>query len=77
MASEDVSLPVFGGVGNREVIGLACSVRQAIRLIKKTIHVPVGFELAVWRRDDFIAELLDVPVGYVFSVSYHYRHSTA
>lgn len=77
MTSKQSPLPVFGGIGNREIIGFASSVAQATSLIKRHIDIAKGFTLAVWRRDAFIQELLEVPDGYVFSVSYKFGPSSA
>ena len=65
-------LPVFGGTGNRELMGFASSVRGASKLIRSLIHIQEGFSLTVWKRTESICEILEVPAGFVFSVSYKY-----
>ena len=65
-----MNLPIFGGISNREVLGYAASKRRAETVIKRTITIPKGFSLEVWRRDPRIREILEVPDGFVFSVSY-------
>ena len=65
-----MNLPIFGGISNREVIGYAASQRRAEAVVRRTIDVPKGFSLAVWRRDPRICEILEAPDGFVYSVSY-------
>ena len=65
-----MNLPIFGGACNREVIGYAASQRRAESVVKRTIDIPKGFTLKVWRRDPRIREILEAPDGFVYSVSY-------
>jgi len=57
---------------NREVIGHATSLEQARRILSKRIDITAGFRLYVWLRSDSICEILDLPKGYVFSVTKYF-----
>jgi hypothetical protein len=70
--SKEVKLPIFGGTGNREIMGFASSVNEASKLIRRLIDVPKGFSLHVWQRETWLREVLEVPDGFVFSVSYKF-----
>jgi hypothetical protein len=70
--SKKINLPIFGGTGNREIVGFASSVDEASRLIRRLIDVPRGFSLHVWKREEWLREILEVPDGFVFSVSYKF-----
>lgn len=64
-----MKMPIWN---NRELIGYASSVASAVRLLKKTLTIHPMFELTVWERPAHIQEILGLPAGYVYSVSYTY-----
>jgi hypothetical protein len=55
---------------NREVIGYAKTAKQAEKMIRKTVTVHKAGKLHVHLRDAFMAELLELPVAFTWSISY-------
>jgi len=64
------SLPIFSSSDGRTVIGKAAGIRSATVAIRRLIDVPHGFTLHVWERSQYMQEILDLPRGFVYSVSY-------
>jgi len=63
-----MKLPVFSSSDGRTVIGHATGERSAGLLIRRTITIPAGFVLYVWRRSRFAMDLNGLADGYVYSV---------
>lgn len=62
-----MKLPIFN---NRELVGYASSIAGAKRVIAKTLDVSPVFTISVWRRSETMQDILQLPDGYVYSVSY-------
>ena len=62
-----MKLPIFN---NRELIGYACSIVGAKRVITKAMDITRPFSVSVWRRSETMQDILQLPDGYVYSVSY-------
>jgi hypothetical protein len=61
-------LPIFDSRDGRTIIGYAAGERSASLIIRKLINVPTGFTLHVWKRRDDMADMLDLPIGFVYSI---------
>ena len=61
--------PIFAGNG-RTVIGAADGVRFASLKIRRLIDIPKGFVLHVWLRSGSMADILGLPQGFVYALSY-------
>jgi len=64
-----MKMPIWN---NRELVGHASSVASAKRLLKKTLTIHPMFELSVWERSPAMQEILGLPAGYVYAISYTY-----
>lgn len=62
-------LPIFN---NREYLGHARSIKHATSIIRQAISIHSQFKLKVWERPAHIAEILGLPIGYVYAVSMGY-----
>ena len=61
--------PVYN---NRHLLGHASTIKQAEKLIKKTIDVDKRSRLHVWQRD---TSIIDLPAGFVYAISWgHFTH---
>ncbi len=58
-------IPIYN---NRELVGYAKNEISARRLLVKKLTITTGFEIRVWRRPNFICELLDVPQGFTYDI---------
>jgi hypothetical protein len=63
-----MTLPIFSSSDGRTIIGHANGERSASLAIRKLVTVPAGFKLAVWKRSDNMADMLELPIGYVYSI---------
>jgi hypothetical protein len=63
-------LPIWN---NRELVGYASSVAGAERLLKRMLTIHPMFELSVWRRPEHLQEILGLPDGFVYAISYTYN----
>ena len=59
--------PIFN---YREMIGVASNAKQAEKLIRRCVDVPKGSKLEVWMRKEHVADILGLPVGWVYSISF-------
>lgn len=62
-------LPIFN---NRECLGYARSIKHATSIIRQAIGIHPQFKLKVWERPVHIAEILGLPIGYVYAISMAY-----
>jgi hypothetical protein len=62
-------LPIFSQSNGRTIIGYAATEHSARAQIKKLEHIQQGFSLSVWRRSKNMQEILQMPDGYVYSIS--------
>lgn len=65
-------LPIFSNSNGRDVIGQAKTVKHAERTLRKQLNVSPQMKLEVWRRSPFMQELLELPDGFCYSISYSY-----
>ena len=63
-----MTFPIFSSSDGRTVIGHANGERSASLVIRRLVDVPAGFKLAVWKRTDTMADMLELPIGYVYSI---------
>lgn len=63
-----MKLPIFDNRDGRTIIGYAEGLRSASVAIRRTINIPAGFKLYVWRRTDTMRDCLDLPDGYCYSI---------
>lgn len=59
--------PIFE---HRQIIGYASTVKQAERVIRKTLTIHPRATLRVFQRN---TELIDLPAGFVFSIAFEGR----
>lgn len=64
------SLPIWN---NRELVGHASTVKGAEKLLRSVLTVHPKMSLTVWRRPEHLQEILGLPDGFVYSVSYTYK----
>ena len=64
-----MKLPIWN---NRELVGYASSIAAAKKLLKSRLSIPKRFSLFVCERPDYMQEILELPAGYVYSISYSY-----
>ena len=57
---------------NRELVGYASTAKQAVSIVKKSLNVHNDMTVSSWLRSDDMCELLNLPKGFVYSVSYSY-----
>ncbi len=57
---------------HRELVGHASTAKQAVSIIKKSLNVHSSMAVSAWLRSDDMCELLNLPKGFVYSVSYSY-----
>jgi len=57
---------------NRELVGYASSAQQAERVIRSLMPVNKPFYVSVWERSSFMSDILGLPVGFVYSLSYKF-----
>lgn len=62
-------LPIWN---NRELVGHASSVKSAERILRKILAIHPIMSLSVWRRPEHLQEMLGLPDGFVYAVSYTY-----
>ena len=62
-----MKFPIYN---NRELIGFASSPAQAVKQVKKQLSVPACMTITAWMRSDDMCQILGLPKGYVYSVSY-------
>lgn len=62
-------MPIFN---NRECLAHARSIKHATSIIRQAISIHPHFKLKVWERPAPIAEILGLPIGYVYAVSMVY-----
>lgn len=63
-----MSYPIFDSRDGRTVIGRANGVRSAVVQLRKMLTIPAEFSLYVWLRTDTMSDMLDLPVGFVYSI---------
>jgi hypothetical protein len=63
-------LPIFD---YRRKVGDAKSINDAKRKLAKMLTIPKGFTLDVWRRPLHLQEILGLPDGFVYAISYKYK----
>jgi hypothetical protein len=61
--------PIFSSMDGRTVIGFASGIRSATVEIRKLIDIPSGFFLHIWRRNQFMQEILNLPDGFCYCVT--------
>jgi hypothetical protein len=66
-----MSYPIFDSRDGRTIIGHADGLRSAGVQLRKMLTIPAGFRLHVWLRTDTMSDMLDLPVGFVYSISNH------
>jgi hypothetical protein len=64
-----MKLPIFSDRDGRTIIGYAEGERSAGIAIRRLLTIPAGFKLRVWRRRDDMQDMLDLPDGFVYSIS--------
>lgn len=64
-----MKLPIWN---NRELVGYASSVKSAERILRKMLTIHPMMTLTVWRRPEHLQEMLGLPDGYVYAISYTY-----
>lgn len=62
-------LPIWN---NRELVGHAGSTASAKRILKRVLNMPEMFNIGVWQRSQETQELLQLPAGFAYSVSFKY-----
>lgn len=62
-------LPIWN---NRELVGHASSVKSAERILRKLLTIHPMMSLSVWRRSEDMQEMLGLPDGFVYAISYTY-----
>lgn len=65
-------LPIFNNSNGRDVIGHAKTIKQADLTLRKKFNVSQQMKLEVWRRSPFMQDLLELPDGFCYSISYSY-----
>ena len=57
---------------HRELVGYASTAKQAAKTIRKLISVHASMTVNVWLRNDDMCDLLGMPKGFTYSISYSY-----
>lgn len=65
-----MKLPIWN---NRELVGYASSVKSAERMLRKNLTIHPLMSLSVWRRPEYMQEILGLPDGFVYAISYTYN----
>ena len=63
-----MKLPIFDTRDGRTIIGYAEGERSAGVQIRRLINIPAGFTLYVWKRRNDMADMLELPVGFCYSI---------
>lgn len=63
-------LPIWN---NRELVGHASTIKGAERLLRKILTIHPMMKLEVWRRPEHSQEILQLPDGFVYAISYTYN----
>lgn len=63
-------LPIWN---NRELVGYASGVKSAERMLRKLLTIHPLMSLSVWRRPEHLQDILGLPDGFVYSISYSWK----
>jgi hypothetical protein len=63
-------IPIYD---NRAIVGYASSIKGAEKVLRSALTIHPKMSLSVWRRPQHLQEILELPDGFVYSVSYTYK----